>query len=113
MAYFYPAEKITFTPHPKFEGVKIAVLVNSTQSPQASVSVLEISPAVTIPVHTHDPQIDSILVVEGEGEAYINGNWQKIKAGDYIFIPPREEHGVKNTSQRVLRLFVVHSPPLF
>jgi len=113
MAYFFRAEEITFQDHPKFQGVQIAILVDSTKNSQASVSMLKIAPGVTIPIHTHDPQIDSIFVLEGEGEAFINGQWEKIKAGDYIFIPAKEEHGVKNTGSKDLRLFVVHSPPLF
>lgn len=113
MAYFFRKEEITFKPHPKFEGVKIALLVDSQKSPQASVSLLEIEPGVEIPIHTHETQIDSIYVLEGEGEAFVNGKWEGISAGDYIFVPAGEEHGVKNTGQGRLKLFIVHSPPLF
>ncbi|NPA49102.1 MAG: cupin domain-containing protein [Thermodesulfobacteria bacterium] len=113
MAFFYRREEIKFSDHPKFEGVKWALLVDSKKSSQASVSMLHIEPGVEIPIHTHETQIDSIYVLEGEGEAYVNGRWEKIKAGDYIFVPAKEEHGVKNTGEKALRLFIVHSPPLF
>ncbi len=113
MAFFYRREEITFSDHPRFKGVKWALLIDSKKSSQAGVSMLLIDPGIEIPIHTHDEQIDSIYVLEGEGEAYVNGNWEKIKAGDYIFVPPKEEHGVKNTGKEPLRLFIVHSPPLF
>ncbi len=113
MAFFYRQEEIKFSDHPKFKGVKWALLIDSQKSPQAGVSMLLIEPKIEIPIHTHETQIDSIYVLEGEGEAYVNGKWEKIKAGDYIFVPPKEEHGVKNTGEGPLKLFIVHSPSLF
>lgn len=80
-------------PHPKFEGVGFALLINREKDPRLSVSMLEIKPGVEIPIHTHETQADSIYVL--------------------ILIPPREEHGVKNSGDEPLRLFIVHAPPLF
>ncbi|MBT8763133.1 cupin domain-containing protein [Desulfohalobiaceae bacterium Ax17] len=113
MAKFLKKEDITFEDHPKFEGVKIAKLVSSQDTDTVSVSMLEISPDTEIPIHTHDPNIDSVYVLEGQGEVFTAGKWQKLSAGDYIFIPAQEEHGVKNTGKDILKLFVVHSPPFF
>ena len=113
MAYLYRKEEIRFGPHPKFEGVGFALLISGQKDPHLSVSMLEINPGVEIPIHTHETQADSIYVVSGEGEAYLNGSWQKIGPGDYILIPPGEEHGVKNSGKEPLRLFIVHAPPLF
>jgi len=101
-----------FTDHPKFKGVSIAVLVKSEDTAAVSVSQLVIEPGIAIPVHTHDPQIDSILVVAGHGEGYINGDWQEIGPGDYLFVPAEVEHGIRNTGDAPLVLFVHHSPPL-
>lgn len=80
-------------PHPKFEGVGFALLINREKDPRLSVSMLEIKPGVEIPIHTHETQADSIYVL--------------------ILIPPGEEHGVKNSGDEPLRLFIVHAPPLF
>jgi quercetin dioxygenase-like cupin family protein len=103
---------IDFADHPRFAGVKIAVLVSGKDCKAVSVSVLELSPGVEIPVHTHDPQLDSIYVASGRGEAYVNGTWQAVEAGDYILAPQGVEHGARNTGTEALRLFVHHSPPL-
>ncbi len=113
MAYFYKEKEIEFRDHPKFEGVKLAVLVDSSKNREVSISLLEIAPGVEIPIHTHERQIDSIYVLSGQGEAYVNGAWLAIEGGDYIFVPVKEEHGIRNTGKDPLRLFVVHSPPLF
>ncbi len=109
---FLPGDAIRFEPHPRFQGVSLAKLVTKAQDQGIGVSILAIEPGVTIPVHTHDPEVDSIYFLEGEGEAFVNGEWQRVKAGDYLCIPKRVEHGVRNIGQKILKLFVVHSPAL-
>ncbi|WP_045210910.1 cupin domain-containing protein [Desulfonatronovibrio magnus] len=99
--------------HPKFAGVKIAILIKSTDSEAVSVSELQVDPGVKAPIHTHDLQIDSIYVVSGTARAYINQEWIEVSAGDYIYVPATAEHGLHNTGDEILRLFVHHSPPLF
>lgn len=107
----YPSSSIEFDDHPKFAGVKISALVSSKESDVASVCFLDIEKNTTVPVHTHDPQVDSIYIVSGAGEIYANGQWNPIVAGDYIFVPAGDEHGIKSGDEG-LRLFVHHSPPL-
>lgn len=109
---FHPLKNRQFTDHPKFSGVKIAVLVTGRDTSAVSVSQLLIEPGIAIPIHTHAPQVDSIMVVSGQGEGYVNGEWQKIQTGDYFLVPAEIEHGVKNTGTDPLVLFVHHSPPL-
>lgn len=101
-----------FTDHPRFAGVRIAVLVSRKDSDAVSVSLLDIAPSVEIPVHTHDAQLDSIFVVSGQGEAFINGSWQAVEAGDHLLAPKSVEHGMRNAGAESLRLLVHHSPPL-
>jgi len=110
---FYKKQDIKFEDHPKFAGVKIAKLVNGIDGFGMGVSMLHIGPSVEIPVHTHNPQIDSIYVTDGKGEAFINGAWRNIETGDYIIVPAEAEHGVRNTGNDMLRLFIVHNPALF
>lgn len=110
---FFKSTDIQFNDHPKFANVKIAILVTGKDTAATSVCLLDIAPATNIPVHTHDPQIDSIYVVSGNGQAFVNGEWKDIAAGDYIFVPAMVEHGIKNTGSESLKLFIHHSPPLF
>lgn len=109
---FFNADSLNFADHPRFAKVKIAVLVTERDSQRASVCLLDIGQQTEIPIHTHDPQVDSIFVVAGAGEAFVNGAWQPIKAGDYIFVPALIEHGIRNTGSEILRLFVHHCPAL-
>ncbi len=112
-AMFFPESERVFKDHPTFEGVRIAVLVSSSSSDRVGVSVLEIAPGVAVPTHVHELQVDSIYVLAGQGEALLNNSWQIVSAGDYLFVPPGEEHGVRNSGDSPLQLFVHHSPPLF
>ncbi|PTN33966.1 cupin domain-containing protein [Desulfonatronum sp. SC1] len=109
---FLPRAERVFADHPKFAGVRIAVLVRGVDSDRVSVSQLEIAPGVEVPIHTHDPQLDSIFVLSGEGEMFINGEWRRVGPEDYLLAPMGVEHGVRNVGREPLRLFIHHSPPL-
>jgi len=109
---FFSSKDSEFKDHPKFPGVHMAVFVTGKDSDSVSVCQLIIEPDITIPVHTHRDQIDSILIVAGQGEGYVNGNWQGLLPGDYLFVPAEIEHGIRNTGSEPLVLFVHHSPPL-
>lgn len=109
---FLPRAERVLVDHPKFDGVRIAVLVRGGDSDRVSVSQLEIASGVEVPIHTHDPQLDSIFVLSGEGEVFINGEWRRVGPEDYLLAPVGVEHGVRNIGQEPLRLFIHHSPPL-
>jgi len=109
---YFDHSALNFMKHPKFSGVKLAVLVKKADTDTVSVSVLDIGPGEEVPVHTHGTEVDSIYVAGGEGQGYVNGSWQTMVTGDYLFVPPGVEHGIRNTGETPLRLFVHHSPPL-
>ena len=108
---FYPQREMIFTRHPTFDNVMSAMFITGKESNIASVCLIEIAPGSETPVHTHEEQADSIFVVQGHGETYVNGSWQSIEPGDYLFIPAQGQHGTRNTGTEPLRLFVHHSPP--
>jgi quercetin dioxygenase-like cupin family protein len=108
----FSSKEIEFKDHPKFSGVHMAVFVTGKDSDSVSVCQLIIAPGITIPVHTHMDQVDSIFIVSGQGEGYVKGTWQGLLPGDYLFVPAEIEHGIRNTGSEPLVLFVHHSPPL-
>jgi len=108
---FFPQREMIFTKHPAYDNVKTAMFITGKESNMASVCLIEIAPGSETPIHTHEEDADSIFVVQGNGETYINGSWQPIEPGDYIFIPAKGEHGTRNTGTGPLRLFVHKSPP--
>jgi len=105
-------KEMALAPHPKFAGVQWTLFITGKDTDTASVCQLDIPPGGGLPIHIHDPQVDSIFVVSGKGEAYVNGTWEPVEAGDYIFVPQTAKHGMKNTGTGSLRIFVHHSPPL-
>ena len=109
---FFPQRKMIFTKHPAFDNVKAAMFITSQESNMACVCLIEIAPGSETPIHTHEEQADSIFVVQGKGETYVNGSWQPIEPGDYLYIPAQGKHGTRNTGTEPLRLFMHHSPPL-
>jgi len=99
--------------HPVFQEVLVSKLATKADCDSLGVSLLEIAPGAEISPHIHEVSLDSIYVLSGEGEAYINGEWRGIGTGDYILVPEKVEHGIRNNDHAPLTLFVVQSPPLF
>ena len=75
---FFSATDKQFTDHPKFSGVQMAVFVTGNDTDSVSACQLNIEPGIAIPVHTHAPQVDSIFIVSGQGEGYVNGDWREL-----------------------------------
>jgi len=115
MAIFVSAEDLNtkFQPHPKFYGVSIARLAGEADGLNLGVSLLEISVGIEIPIHTHPESVDSIYCLSGQGQIFHSGQWHPFEKGDYCLVPPGQEHGVRNGDTEKMRLFIVHSPPLF
>ena len=64
------------------------------------------------PAHVHDTQEEVIYILKGKGEIYFNGIPEEIEPGSCIFIPPGVEHSINNTSNEILKLAYVFSPPV-
>lgn len=103
----------SYQKHPVLQGVRISKLATKAEGASLGVSLLEIAPRAEISLHHHDNAVDSIYVLKGEGEALVNGKWEKILQGDYILVPEKIEHAIRNTGEEPLMLFVAHAPPLF
>lgn len=59
---------------------------------------------VSIPVHFHPGTEEFIYIVEGEGEASLDGEVSKVTAGDIILIAPGTHHGLSNTGTGTLKM---------
>ncbi len=60
-------------------------------------------------VHQTTDQI--IVVVEGEGELFINGEVTPFEEDAIIFIPAGTSHNIINTGDEDLKIFTIYSPP--
>lgn len=67
--------------------------------------VTEFEPGGAIPLHTHNCE-ESVMVLDGEAIAEIDGVEHRLQAGDTTFIPAELPHRFVNASQRDrLRIF--------
>ena len=74
--------------------------------------------AVTIPPggeiveETHDSSDQAVFIVEGRGEAILNGRVEPAAEHDAVFIPAGTKHSMRNSGVQDLKMFLVYSPPL-
>jgi uncharacterized cupin superfamily protein len=79
---------------------------------QMSIAVMRCFPyAVVKPLHAHRDIEEVIYIVEGEGEAWIDGELTAFKKGDAVFFPANSKHQVWNTSGAALVTASIFSKP--
>ncbi len=61
------------------------------------------------PKHTH-PWVHVNYIIKGEGTLFLNGKENPVKAGDFAYVPPNEEHQFKNTGKGTFE-FICIVPP--
>ncbi len=66
-----------------------------------------IPPGASIGRHTHGDDEEIYLVLEGSGEMFVDGKTFRVGAGDVIRNRPGGTHGLRNDTDRPLRIFVV------
>lgn len=94
----------TFFDNEAARGVTGRVLIGAQDGARRfCMRFFEINPGGHTPRHTHDWEHE-IFIHEGRGAAYKEGQWVPISQGDAVFIPPNEEHQIKNTSHEPLRI---------
>jgi len=113
MAFVINLNSLEMKPHPKFEGVKIGYILTKEKHKELSITVLEVSPGVEIPLHSHEKEVDTIFILEGSAEVFLNETWIKAKEGDVIIVSPKEVHGVKAVGEKTLKCYIVHAPALW
>lgn len=64
--------------------------------------------------HSHAQSAHTFVVIEGEGEALLEGDhWQRVKAGDFVVNPRNKIHAMRNTSKDKRLVWVcTHMPHL-
>lgn len=53
----------------------------------------------------------TLIFVEGEGEAVVGGLKYPIGEGDLFFVPARTKHNFINTGITKMRLYTIYAPP--
>ena len=65
--------------------------------------IFEIAPGGNTPKHDHAWEHE-MFIHAGVGEIFGNGKWGPVKPGTIIFMPPNEEHQVRNPGKELLIL---------
>lgn len=79
---------------------------------QMSIAVMRCFPnAVVKPLHAHRDIEEVIYIVEGEGQAWIDGELINFSRGEAVFFPANSKHQVRNTSDRMLVTASIFSKP--
>jgi mannose-6-phosphate isomerase-like protein (cupin superfamily) len=63
-----------------------------------------------VPLHSHDDQVDSFYVLEGEAEFLFDGDTVRAGPGTYVAAPVGALHGFRNAGDGELRLLNIHAP---
>lgn len=71
----------------------------------------EIEPGGSTPRHQHDWEHE-VFILGGEGVVVRGGEDVPLKEGDFVFVPPGEEHQFRNTSDSVLAFICLIPNPL-
>lgn len=60
-------------------------------------------------IHSHAPE-QVYFILEGTGMMTVGGETQRVGAGDCVFIPSGQPHGLKNDGAAILRYFSAAAP---
>jgi mannose-6-phosphate isomerase-like protein (cupin superfamily) len=67
-------------------------------------------PGIGAPTHMHPDGLEEvILVLEGTGDFWIDGEHSTLEAGDLVIFPPYSHHGFTNVGEGTLHVFAVFS----
>lgn len=107
-AWFVPASALGefFTS----ERCHITELLNSAQSPEASLAVARVEPGVTTQLHALDGIAERYTVRRGEGLVEIDGVGQVLRAGDSAVIPAGAAQRIANTGDGDLEFYCLCTP---
>lgn len=92
-------------------GLEFAFPLHETVGTASTAAVyFEIAPGGLLPVHT-DSAEETLLVLQGEGEATVGDETARIGAGQVAVVPASMPHGVRNVGDEPLRVFGFFAGP--
>ena len=73
--------------------------------------LMALQPGEEIGEEVHEDRDQFFRVEKGKGEIVIDGVTTKIKSDIAMIVPAGARHNVRNTSEKVLRLYTLYAPP--
>jgi quercetin dioxygenase-like cupin family protein len=71
------------------------------------IEYLVVPPGVTIGEHRHGVNEEIYFIIEGQAKMKIDGREYEVKPGDFIVNHPNWEHGLRNESDKEIKLLVI------
>jgi quercetin dioxygenase-like cupin family protein len=78
------------------------LITEETGAPNFAMRLFEMEPGGHSPFHNHSWEHE-VFILEGEGIVVGGSEEKKIKAGDAVFVPPKEQHQFKNNGKKKLK----------
>lgn len=79
--------------------------------PHSQLVVMSIPPGEEIGEEVHASTDQVLVIVDGDGEAFLDGRQQPAREHNVIFVTAGTLHNIKNTGKKELKLFTVYAPP--
>lgn len=88
------------------------VTTESVGAKRLSIAIMNCFPhSIVRPMHSHRDIEEVILILDGEGEAWVDGDRAFFRKGDAVLFPANSRHQVRNTGDQPLRTASIFSAP--
>lgn len=95
----YTSVEPTYIDNDQAKGVAGRVMIGKNDGANHfCMRVFEVAPGGYTPKHAHDWEHE-IFIHAGTGEIYGNGVWNTVRSGHVAFVPPGEEHQLRNRGE--------------
>lgn len=75
-------------------------------------AIMDCAPgSVVRPLHAHRDTEEILLILGGQGEAWVDGETAPFRKGDVVLFPANSKHMVRNTGSQPLVAAAIFSPP--
>jgi mannose-6-phosphate isomerase-like protein (cupin superfamily) len=79
--------------------------------PNSQIVVMSIPPGGDIGDEVHEDVDQTLVFVQGEGEAILDGQKSAVSVGRLVHVPAGTRHNFVNTGKTDLRLYTIYAPP--
>jgi quercetin dioxygenase-like cupin family protein len=88
-------------------GPQIKFLTEPQNGKEAySVILSVVGPGVIVPLHSHEDR-ETMIMMSGQADAYLDGEWTSLSAGDHIDIGSQLPHAWRNVSDEPAEIMLV------
>ena len=75
-------------------------------------AIMDCAPGSAVrPLHAHRDTKEILLILDGQGEAWVDGETAPFRKGNVVLFPANSKHMVRNTASRPLVAAAIFSPP--